>query len=194
VAAFWKPRDVYLELAKASRPDATNEARVHVNRWWVSFIVLLVANNLTWLEFGPVYLVVAATLIVALAVIASVHAGRLFTYIGSPSVTYETAPNYGDLTTPAPRIEPSAPGWYNDPSGVAAHQAYWDGGRWTGATRPDPRMFPVAPGAGPEERDRLRTALIVLGIIVTVATVAAAIYYGFQFEEAAREFARSWLI
>jgi len=28
------------------------------------------------------------------------------------------------------------PGWYNDPSGQASHQAYWDGQQWTGATRP----------------------------------------------------------
>jgi len=29
-----------------------------------------------------------------------------------------------------------APGWYHDPSGAAKHQTYWDGERWTGATRP----------------------------------------------------------
>ncbi len=31
---------------------------------------------------------------------------------------------------------PTAPGWYNDPSGQMSHQAYWDGQQWTGETRP----------------------------------------------------------
>jgi hypothetical protein len=49
-------------------------------------------------------------------------------------------------TTPTPRIgvTPTVPGWYHDPSGVATHQAWWDGQRWTGATRPDPGEFPPA--------------------------------------------------
>ncbi|MGA8040638.1 MAG: DUF2510 domain-containing protein, partial [Acidimicrobiia bacterium] len=25
---------------------------------------------------------------------------------------------------------PTAPGWYNDPTGKATHQAYWDGEKW----------------------------------------------------------------
>jgi hypothetical protein len=32
----------------------------------------------------------------------------------------------------------TAPGWYSDPEGVHTHQAYWDGEKWTGATRPQP--------------------------------------------------------
>ncbi len=31
------------------------------------------------------------------------------------------------------------PGWYNDPDGVHEHQAYWDGTKWTGDTRSQPR-------------------------------------------------------
>jgi hypothetical protein len=34
---------------------------------------------------------------------------------------------------------PVKPGWYNDPTGTHSHQAYWDGSKWSGATRPDPR-------------------------------------------------------
>lgn len=30
---------------------------------------------------------------------------------------------------------PTAPGWYKDPAGQASHEAYWDGEKWTGATR-----------------------------------------------------------
>ena len=33
------------------------------------------------------------------------------------------------------------PGWYYDPTGVASHQAYWDGEKWTGATRPGPAQI-----------------------------------------------------
>ena len=33
-------------------------------------------------------------------------------------------------------MEPTSPGWYNDPQGVHTHQAYWDGENWTQATRP----------------------------------------------------------
>jgi len=31
---------------------------------------------------------------------------------------------------------PEEPGWYNDPEGVRPYQAYWDGKKWTGETRP----------------------------------------------------------
>ncbi len=34
--------------------------------------------------------------------------------------------------------QPTDPGWYNDPSDTAPHQAYWDGAKWTGATRLTP--------------------------------------------------------
>lgn len=27
-------------------------------------------------------------------------------------------------------------GWYDDPTGRATHQAYWNGEEWTGQTRP----------------------------------------------------------
>lgn len=30
---------------------------------------------------------------------------------------------------------PPEPGWYKDPEGVHQHQAWWDGEKWTGATR-----------------------------------------------------------
>ena len=33
---------------------------------------------------------------------------------------------------------PTDPGWYYDPEGRYSHQAYWDGERWTGATRRPP--------------------------------------------------------
>ncbi len=32
--------------------------------------------------------------------------------------------------------KPTTPGWYNDPEGVRPYQAYWDGEKWTGETRP----------------------------------------------------------
>ena len=35
-------------------------------------------------------------------------------------------------------VQPTKPGWYNDPDGRYSHQAYWNGEKWTGATRPTP--------------------------------------------------------
>lgn len=41
------------------------------------------------------------------------------------------------------------PGWYKDPSGVAEHEAYWDGQSWTGETR---RVFVDGTGVMSEGR------------------------------------------
>jgi hypothetical protein len=46
-----------------------------------------------------------------------------------------------------PTAPEKAPGWYNDPAGNANHQAYWDGQKWTGSTRPRPTTkSPPHPG------------------------------------------------
>jgi Protein of unknown function (DUF2510) len=63
----------------------------------------------------------------------------------------------------------SPAGWYKDPSGVAAHEAYWDGERWTGATRPDPNAAPAT------KRSGCLTALIVGVALVLVFTVVAVL-------------------
>lgn len=41
----------------------------------------------------------------------------------------------GESSAPADPMEKKPAGWYNDPSGKAQHQAYWDGEKWTGETR-----------------------------------------------------------
>lgn len=41
----------------------------------------------------------------------------------------------GEPSTPADPMEGKPAGWYNDPSGKAQHQAYWDGEKWTDQTR-----------------------------------------------------------
>jgi len=66
---------------------------------------------------------------------------------------------------------PLEPGWYDDPSGQASHQAYWDGSSWTGATRPDPGIAkspsssPVAVAKPPVyKRGWFFALVVVLGV------------------------------
>lgn len=64
---------------------------------------------------------------------------------------------------------PTSPGWYNDPSGNASHQAYWDGEKWTGATRPDPTT--PADGTPPvvtAQQRRSGCGWIIIALIVLI--------------------------
>jgi len=73
---------------------------------------------------------------------------------------------------------PMEPGWYDDPSGQASHQAYWDGSSWTGATRPDPGIAkspspsPVAVAKPPVYK---RGWVIALVVVLGVGFVGAAL-------------------
>ncbi len=73
---------------------------------------------------------------------------------------------------------PMEPGWYNDPSGQASHEAYWDGSNWTGATRPDPGIAkspspsPVAVAKPPVYK---RGWFIALVVVLGVGFVGAAL-------------------
>jgi hypothetical protein len=73
---------------------------------------------------------------------------------------------------------PMEPGWYNDPSGQASHQSYWDGSSWTGATRPDPGIAkspstsPVAVAKPPVYK---RGWFIALVVVLGVGFVGAAL-------------------
>jgi hypothetical protein len=56
---------------------------------------------------------------------------------------------------------PDAPGWYSDPDGRYQHEAYWDGEKWTGATR-----RPATAGVLFESRPDLRlVAQVLLGVL-----------------------------
>lgn len=56
---------------------------------------------------------------------------------------------------------PDAPGWYSDPDGMYRHEAFWDGEKWTGETRPAAR-----PGVLFESRPDLRlVAQVLLGVL-----------------------------
>jgi len=71
----------------------------------------------------------------------------------------ETCPHCGN-----PLKEKQPPGWYDDPSGQAPHQAYWDGEKWTGQIRPGPRTT---------RRTRFPPWVWVAGTIVLVIALAA---------------------
>jgi hypothetical protein len=67
-------------------------------------------------------------------------------------------------------------GWYNDPSGAVTHQAYWNGERWTGDTRPGPQ---AALGVKQRRSGCLVIALVVgalliVGFIVALVAVQLA--------------------
>lgn len=70
--------------------------------------------------------------------------------------------------TPSASPAPTEPGWYNDPSGEATHQAYWDGKQWTGATRPNPS----GPVSLPPKRG-VPTWVWIVGALVLVAVVVS---------------------
>jgi hypothetical protein len=61
----------------------------------------------------------------------------------------------------------AAAGWYKDPTGTAAYEAYWDGHRWTGATRPVSGTGPTA------KRSSCRTAAIVGGLLFLIPILVA---------------------
>lgn len=64
---------------------------------------------------------------------------------------------------------PTAPGWYNDPTGKATHQAYWDGDKWTGATRDGPTPSPAdTPPVATSQRGRSGCFWIVMAVIVLI--------------------------
>lgn len=71
----------------------------------------------------------------------------------------------GDI---APSV-PTAPGWYNDPTGKATHQAYWDGDKWTGATRDGPTSSPAGiPPVASSQPGRSGCFWIVIAVIILI--------------------------
>jgi hypothetical protein len=172
IAWFWKPRDIYTEIALAARPGSTGTVRRLVDRWWIAAVLFVVATYLGWFEFGAGYLAFAAGAVALTAGMAAYNLIALCNAIAEPEVTFETAIEsvIGPLSGDSP-VPPTVPGWYNDPTGQVSHQAYWDGGRFTGAVRPDPRIFPSAPHSSPKVKDPLRIWLIVVGIVLTAGLI-----------------------
>ncbi|MGA7281686.1 MAG: DUF2510 domain-containing protein [Acidimicrobiia bacterium] len=64
---------------------------------------------------------------------------------------------------------PTAPGWYNDPTGKATHQAYWDGDKWTGATRDGPTSSPAGvPPVASSQLGRSGCFWIVIAVLILI--------------------------
>jgi len=70
--------------------------------------------------------------------------------------------------------ETRPPGWYNDPEGTHRHQAYWDGEKWTGQTRPDAGQIAQT---SPTEKKPLyrRPWFIVLAVLFGLAAIGNAL-------------------
>lgn len=175
VAWFWKPRDVYMEIALAARPGATGATRRMVDRWWISAVLFLIATYLGWFEFGPAYLAFAACGVAVTAGLAAFSLGVLLTWIKDPELTFASAVSGDSAIEPSIGPEPTVPGWYNDPTGHSNHQAYWDGGRFTGAIRSDPRAFPSLEPPVAKAKDPLKVWLIVIGTVATIVLIAYTI-------------------
>jgi hypothetical protein len=183
VAFYWMPREVYMEAARASLPSQPQLSKRLVDRWWLSMVLFLAANQVVFIGYGPGFLaVVTVTAAVAIG-LAAHNLSRLVSTIDQPEITFETTSDYGEGPLPAGLVEPTVPGWYNDPTGQASHQAYWDGGRYTGAVRPDPRRFPTQPQHGMKEKDLLKTWLIVFAIVFTLTSMVLTFIQAFTLIE-----------
>lgn len=183
VAGFWMPREVYLEVGRAALPGDPVRSKGLIDRWWLSMVLFLAANQIEFVGTGTTFLASAAIAAAVFSGLAAFHLGRMVSGLARPEITFETSLDYGDLPMPVGTEAPSVPGWYNDPSGQARHQAYWDGGRYTGAVRPDPRLFPSQPQHGVAQKDRLKIWLILFGIVFTIASITYSIYASFTLIE-----------
>jgi hypothetical protein len=168
VAFFWKPRQVYLEILTKARPSDPDGARSAVSQWWGWLLAFLISTGLTlvpgeaWYPFG------VSALTAVLGVVATVKLARMLELLTTPETPYSTVPAMA-----APRgVMPTTPGWYHDPEGRSAHQAWWDGTRWTGATRPDPGQLPQVVAETPRTVGKVVVAVVV-GFVVLVAVMAA---------------------
>lgn len=74
---------------------------------------------------------------------------------------------------------PVEPGWYEDPSGEATHEAYWDGEKWTGATRPD--------------RKKRRRRQVTIGLAIGVAVLGSWAEFSADSRSEARAFLRDYV-
>ncbi len=81
--------------------------------------------------------------------------------------------------TPAPPSAPSHPmegkpaGWYDDPSGNATHQAFWDGAKWTGQTRP--RSTTQPPQQSTKKSGVGKWILIGIGVLLAFGLIGSAL-------------------
>lgn len=70
------------------------------------------------------------------------------------------------------------PGWYPDPEGAPGRYRYWDGRRWAADSVDDPPDDLLASvGTGSTRGRGGRTAALIIGILLVVALVLAAIYF-----------------
>lgn len=182
VANYWMPRSVYLEIARNARPSDPGSVHPEINRWWGWYIGFAFATFIGIVPAGPVYYVVVTTAALLAGVISALALSSVLDLIDNPEETREGAisePEGGwDQTTVS--TSPTIPGWYYDPSGSATHQAYWDGGKWTGATRPDPRRFPDAMPPRPRTNRWVIVAIIIGVAVFATAVALVAIYLADQ--------------
>ena len=139
VAWLWMPRRVYLEILGKAWPSQADDMAPVVRRWWLSLLLWLATLVLVLVPGGPIWHVVLSGIGVALAAAATVGASEVLDFLARPETQ-----SVGPANSHQAPDGPTTSGWYNDPSGRATHQAWWDGTRWTGATRPGPGEFPDA--------------------------------------------------
>lgn len=66
-------------------------------------------------------------------------------------------------------MEGKPPGWYKDPDGLATHQAWWDGEKWTGVVRDSLTRRVTSPDRKPNSTKR--SVLIAIGISLVIIVV-----------------------
>jgi hypothetical protein len=75
----------------------------------------------------------------------------------------DSRPDDNDSTGVPWKALPQKPGWYSDPEGNQPYEAFWDGQRWSGATRPKPMSGPVI------GKTRMRPLGWEVGLVLMVA-------------------------
>ena len=84
---------------------------------------------------------------------------------GQVSDAAVTCPHCGHPLQSIDSKQPTSPGWYRDPTGVATHEAYWDGEKWTGETRK-----PGGTTGEPSGSHRAKAWLITAGALMVVGS------------------------